>query len=200
LGLSLTGLDHKKLQAQLADVVPPNLRYSLHVNFVAHGREVCRAVRPLCERCEIRNLCAAYRRQEANRVVREPAPTAIDLFCGGGGLWDGFSRAGVQIVGAVDSDAVSVRTYWLNHPGVPEGHIVTSDVTRMRGADLRRLAGGPRVDILLGAPPCQGFSHVGFRSKRARTTYRLAKDHRNLLWKEIVRAARELRPRLVLVE
>src|SRR5262245_20795566 len=70
----------------------------------------------------------------------------------------------------------------------------------MRAADLRRLAGGAQLDILLGAPPCQGFSHVGFRSKRARTTYRLAKDHRNLLWKEIVRAARELRPRLVVME
>src|SRR5262249_34621443 len=50
------------------------------------------------------------------------------------------------------------------------------------------------------AAPGQGPSHGGVRSKRARTTYRLANDHRNLLWKEIVRAARELRPRLVVME
>ena len=44
LGLSLDGLDHKKLQAMLADLVPPTLRYSLHVNLLVHGREVCRAL------------------------------------------------------------------------------------------------------------------------------------------------------------
>ena len=57
-----------------------------------------------------------------------------------------------------------------------------------------------RPDVIVGGPPCQGFSHVGFRSKRARTGYRLADDRRNLLWKEIVKAARELRPRLVVME
>ena len=42
LGLDLDGLDHKQLQAILANLVPPDLRYSLHVNLVCHGREVCR--------------------------------------------------------------------------------------------------------------------------------------------------------------
>jgi len=200
LGLSLAGLDHKKLQVELADLVPPNLRYSLHVNLVAHGREVCRAVRPLCEQCEIRNLCATYRRREGARDVRAPAPTAVDLFCGPGGMSEGFRRAGVRVVGAVDSDPLSVRTYWLNHPEVPDGQVITADITRLKGTDLRRLAGRRRVDIIVGAPPCQGFSHVGFRSKRARTEYRLADDRRNLLWKEVVRASRELRPRLVVME
>ena len=49
LGLSLDGLDHKKLQRELAELMPPNLRYSLHVNLVEHGRAVCRSPRPLCE-------------------------------------------------------------------------------------------------------------------------------------------------------
>lgn len=48
LGLSLAGLDHKKLQTELAGLIPPNLRYSLHVNLVAHGRTVCRAVWLMC--------------------------------------------------------------------------------------------------------------------------------------------------------
>jgi DNA (cytosine-5)-methyltransferase 1 len=56
------------------------------------------------------------------------------------------------------------------------------------------------VDVLLGAPPCQGFSHVGFRSKRSRTGYRLARDRRNFLWKHMVQAALELRARLVVME
>jgi DNA (cytosine-5)-methyltransferase 1 len=199
LGLSLAGLGHKQLQAELADLVPPNLRYSLHVNLVAHGREVCRAVRPLCERCEIRNLCASFRKREAGRVARSGAPTAVDLFCGPGGLSEGFRSAGVRLVAALDRDPVSIRTYWLNHPEVLDNRLVSGDITKLRPGELRRLA-GRRIDVLLGAPPCQGFSAVGFRSKRARTGYRLAADRRNDLWKEMVRAARELQPRLVVME
>jgi DNA (cytosine-5)-methyltransferase 1 len=200
LGLTLVGLDHKKLQARLADLVPPNLRYALHVNLVAHGRAICRAVRPLCGQCEIRNLCATYRRREAARVAHESGPTAIDLFCGSGGLSEGFRRAGVRVVAALDNDPLSIRTYWLNHPEMPEERIRNADITRLRRGELRRLTGRKHVDILLGAPPCQGFSHVGFRSKQTKTGYRLAEDRRNLLWKEIVKAARELRPRLVVME
>jgi endonuclease III len=58
LGLSLEGLDHKQRQRVLADLVPPNLRYSLHVNLVEHGRKVCQALRPRCGECELRNFCA----------------------------------------------------------------------------------------------------------------------------------------------
>jgi len=199
LGLSLAGLDHKKLQAELADLVPPNLRYSLHVNLVAHGREVCRAVRPLCDRCEIRNLCTTYRKREATRITHSAAPTAVDLFCGAGGLSAGFERAGFRVVTAVDSDPVSIRTYWLNHPDVPDNRIVNRDITTLRRGELRRLA-GKSVDVLLGAPPCQGFSHVGFRSKRSRTGYRLDEDRRNFLWKQMMQAALELHPRLVVME
>jgi tetratricopeptide (TPR) repeat protein len=53
LGLSLEGRDHKQLQRDLAELIPPNLRYSLHVNLVMHGRTVCRSIGPLCERCEL---------------------------------------------------------------------------------------------------------------------------------------------------
>jgi DNA (cytosine-5)-methyltransferase 1 len=199
LGLSLAGLDHKRLQAELADLVPPNLRYSLHVNLVMHGREVCRTGRPLCEQCELRNLCAHFRTRTAARVARERGPTAVDLFCGPGGLSEGFHLAGVRVRAALDRDPLSVRTYWLNHPDVRGDRIVSCDITKLKRGELRRLA-GCKVDILLGAPPCQGFSTVGFRSKRARTGYQLAFDRRNDLWKEMVRAARELRPKLVVME
>jgi endonuclease III len=60
LGIDLDGLDHKQLQRVLPDLVPPRLRYSLHVNLVCHGREVCKARRPACSRCEISRSCAWY--------------------------------------------------------------------------------------------------------------------------------------------
>jgi DNA (cytosine-5)-methyltransferase 1 len=199
LGLSLAGLDHKRLQVELADLVPPSLRYSLHVNLLAHGRQVCRAVAPLCAQCEIRNFCAAFRKSEARRAAHGRMPTAVDLFCGAGGLSEGFRSAGFRILAALDRDDVSIRTYWLNHPDMPDSHVLSRDITKLKNGVLRSMV-GRKVDVLLGAPPCQGFSTVGFRSKRARTGYRLEADRRNDLWKEMIRAARELQPQLVVME
>ncbi len=73
LGLSLEGLDHKKLQRELADLMPPNLRRSLHVNLVEHGRAICRGPRPLCEDCELRNLCQHFRSAESARAASRPS-------------------------------------------------------------------------------------------------------------------------------
>jgi DNA (cytosine-5)-methyltransferase 1 len=199
LGLNLDGLNHKQLQAVLADLVPPNLRYALHVNLLAHGRTVCRAARPLCDRCEVRRFCRTFRQAEVARVSPR-APTAVDLFCGAGGLSEGFRRAGFRTLAALDSDPSALRTYWLNHSGVPDHRIVLRDVRDLAPGELRRLVGRQRVDVLLGAPPCQGFSHAGNRSKRRKIDYRVATDERNYLFRHMVRAAVELRPRLVLME
>lgn len=81
LGLNLQGLDHKKLQRVLTDLIPPPLRYSLHVNLIEHGRAVCRAPKPLCERCDLRPFCGYYRQQETVRVTASDNPTVVDLFC-----------------------------------------------------------------------------------------------------------------------
>jgi DNA (cytosine-5)-methyltransferase 1 len=200
IGLKLHGLDHKQLQKVLADLVPPNLRYSLHVNLVAHGRACCKSIGPLCGECQVRNLCSFYRRREALHAKGPGRPTVADLFCGAGGLSEGFKRAGFRVALALDSDPMSLRTYTLNHPEVPESGALLRDVRELRTGDLRRAAGGRGVDVLVAAPPCQGFSHAGFRSKGSRTGYRLSADHRNFLFEYVVMAARELRPKLVLME
>jgi DNA (cytosine-5)-methyltransferase 1 len=200
LGLDLSGLDHKQLQVILADLVPPNLRYSLHVNLVAHGRDVCRSPRPLCDRCELRNLCATYRAAEVQRLEQSDAPTVVDLFSGAGGLSEGFVRAGFRVLLALDQDPLALRTYRLNHPGVPDDRIICRDVRELQPGELRRRLGKRRIDVLAGAPPCQGFSHAGFRSKSTRTGYRLGGDDRNFLFEYMVAAALELRPRLFLME
>ena len=128
LGLSLDGLDHKKLQRELAELMPPNLRYSLHVNLVEHGRAVCRSPRPLCEKCELRNLCRYYRSAESARAMAAEAPTVIDLFAGAGGSSEGFSRAGFKTLAAVEMDEMAARTYRLNHPGVPDERVIVQDI------------------------------------------------------------------------
>ena len=200
LGLTLAGLDHKNLQKELADLAPPTLRYSLHVNLIEHGRAVCRASRPLCDQCEVRNFCSHYRRSEVVRVEVSDAPTAADLFAGAGGLSEGFTQAGFRMLFALDRDAEAMKTYRLNHPQVPDDRVLACDITTVKDGEFRRLAGPRRLDVLVGAPPCQGYSTAGFRSKKTVTGYRPEGDDRNFLFEQMVRAAVELRPRLFLME
>ena len=200
LGLDLSGLDHKKLQVVLDDLVPPNLRYSLHVNMVAHGRRCCRSRAPDCGRCELSKLCAHHRAEESSQATRSKAPTVVDLFCGAGGMSSGFVREGFKVVLALDNDPVALRTYRLNHPSVPDERIVCRDITEMKDGDARALTGGEDIDVLVGAPPCQGFSHVGFRCKRNKTGYRLSGDERNYLFEYLISVVLKLRPKLVLME
>jgi DNA (cytosine-5)-methyltransferase 1 len=200
LGLDLEGLDHKQLQRVLADLAPPNLRYSLHVNLVSHGRDVCLSVHPRCESCELRNLCHTYRKAEVARVEVLDQPTVVDLFCGAGGLSEGFHRAGYRTLAAVDFDAEATKTYRLNRPDVPDHKVLTRDIATVSASELRRMIGRRRLDVMAGAPPCQGFSHAGSRSKVTKTGYRLAADSRNFLYEHMVGLALELKPRLFLME
>lgn len=200
LGLSLQGLDHKKLQVVLADIVPPNLRYSLHVNLIEHGRAICRSVNPLCDRCDLKGFCATYRCNQAARVQSLDWPTAADFFAGAGGISEGFERAGYKIVLALDQDTVAMKTYRLNHPAVPDNRVIAQDIRELKPGHLKRLIGRRRLDVLIGAPPCQGYSTAGFRSKKTVTGYRFEKDERNFLFEDVVDAALELQPRLFLME
>src|SRR5262249_16771946 len=111
-----------------------------------------------------------------------------------------FVRAGFRVLLAIDRDPVALRTYRLNHPGVSDERLLCRDVRDLRRGELRRMLGKRRIDVLAGAPPCQGFSHAGFRSKSTRTGYRLGGDERNFLFEHMVTAALELRPRFFLME
>jgi DNA (cytosine-5)-methyltransferase 1 len=200
IGVSLEGLDHKQLQAKLADLVPPNLRYSLHVNLVAHGRAVCKTASPECSRCDLRPFCRTYRAERIAAVESSAAPSVIDLFSGAGGLSEGFCRAGFWLAGVLDNDDVALKTHRLNHPGLRDDAVLACDVREVTAAKLRRVLCGRKLDVLIGAPPCQGFSMVGFRSKITRTGYRVAKDERNFLFEYFVDLALQLRPKFVLME
>lgn len=76
--------------------------------------------------------------------------TAVDLFCGGGGLSEGFRQAGVDVTHAVDIESGACETYSLNHP---EAEVIEADVLDLEPADLPS-----NVDLLIGSPPCTEFS------------------------------------------
>jgi DNA (cytosine-5)-methyltransferase 1 len=116
-------------------------------------------------------------------VVR-PSLRILDLFAGAGGLSEGFRQAGGFVaVGAVEADRYAAATFTLNHPTVD---LFAGDVSTWLS-----LGSVCRVDVVVGGPPCQGFSNLG--SRRAR-------DPRNSLWRRYVDALVAARPRYFVLE
>lgn len=121
-------------------------------------------------------------------------PTAVDLFCGCGGLTIGLKKAGFRVLGAVDVDPLSVKTYKANHPGVK---LWETDIRELEPAELLEKFGlkEGELDLLAGCPPCQGFSTM-----RTLNGAFIVEDPRNELLLEFQRFVEALRPRAVMME
>lgn len=120
-------------------------------------------------------------------------PTAIDLFCGAGGLTHGLKRAGFRVVGAVDNAPLAVDAYRLNH-GNP---VWSVDIRRLRPAEIAADLGlrPEELDLLAGCPPCQSFSSLRTRRRSVSVP-----DSRNDLIAQFGRFAESLRPKAVMLE
>ena len=121
-------------------------------------------------------------------------PTAVDLFCGVGGLSLGLRQARFRVAAALDISRLATDSYRMNFPRVP---LIRRDIRAVNGPDLlssARLEEG-ELDLLAGCPPCQGFSAL--RTKRRQSA---VDDDRNDLLLEFLRLAEETLPRFVLLE
>ena len=114
----------------------------------------------------------------------------MSLFAGAGGCSLGFSRAGYDVRFATDLDVDAVATYRRNFPGTP---CETADVRELDAEALLARAGvrAGELDILLGGPPCQGFSSAGMKS---------CDDPRNSLVRHYVRLLEGVRPKWFVME
>jgi DNA (cytosine-5)-methyltransferase 1 len=121
--------------------------------------------------------------------TRTKALHVFDLFCGAGGLSEGFRCAGFSVVGGLDIDPDAIATFALNFP---DAEVICGDVRTPRVYE-RAIDLGHRADILIGGPPCQAFSQV-------RNHSRLIDDPRNSLYREFVSILRETCPKAFLVE
>lgn len=124
----------------------------------------------------------------------QAALTAVDLFCGAGGLTQGLRDAGFAVVAAVDNAPLAVEAYRLNHPRV---HVVHRDIRRVDPGSLLRDAGLEHgtLDLLAGCPPCQGFSTMRTRRQSVNVD-----DPRNGLVAQFARFAEALHPRALMME
>ncbi|MER0445960.1 DNA cytosine methyltransferase [Streptomyces sp. Edi4] len=109
--------------------------------------------------------------------------TMIDLFAGCGGMTSGFvSAKGYKPVMAVEWELAAAATYAANFG---EPHMRWGDIAEVPDSDI------PEADLIIGGPPCQGFSNLGTRD---------VDDPRNQLWKEYIRFVRHARPKVFVIE
>lgn len=106
----------------------------------------------------------------------------LDLFCGCGGMSLGFEQAGFNILLGVDLWKDALKTYAFNHK---QSMTLCADMSNLTGDDVKKHIGDKAIDIIIGGPPCQGFSIAGRR---------IIDDERNQLYKGFVRMVEYFKP------
>ena len=115
--------------------------------------------------------------------------TLLDLFCGAGGLSEGFRQAGFSIVAGIDHDPDACATYAHNFP---DAVTISGDLT-VKSIQEQVVDVASGVDVVVGGPPCQAFSQV-------RNHDRHLDDPRNRLYRDFLQLLVILRPRAFVME
>ena len=114
---------------------------------------------------------------------------AIDLFAGCGGLSKGFMDAGYHIIVGVDNDQAALNTFTKNHPGAVA---MNADLSKQETFDkIAEIAGDRSIDVIIGGPPCQGFSLTGPRN---------FDDERNKLYLAVFEMVKQYKPKGFIIE
>lgn len=106
----------------------------------------------------------------------------IDIFSGAGGLSLGAEMAGVKIIHAIEINESAAKSFKRNHQGAK---VHNGDIKEINPQDLKK--GEEPIFVIMGGPPCQGFSLSNTRSRNMQ-------NEKNFLFLEFVRFVRELRP------
>ncbi|MEW6026618.1 MAG: DNA cytosine methyltransferase [Planctomycetota bacterium] len=112
----------------------------------------------------------------------------IDVFCGCGGLSAGFLQAGYKVSLGIDSDEVATKTFKMNHH---YSDAIAADINVISPNEIISRAGTAKIDVVIGGPPCQGFSLSGPRN---------FDDPRNKLYLSFIRLVEKVKPKAFLIE
>lgn len=134
-----------------------------------------------------KRLADLYRK--AQKPKNDNSPKAIALFSGCGGLSLGFAAEGFNLVGHVEIEESANRIYYDNFP---ESKLLGTDICNISNYELNEwISEYGNIDVLIGGPPCQGFSLAGKRDPE---------DIRNQLYKYYVHIVSVLKPKVFVME
>ena len=133
------------------------------------------------------NFAKCELKYSKNRMTKN-SYTVLDLFCGCGGLSLGFEKAGFDVLLGVDIWKDALKTFQFNHH---KSNTLCADMSTLTGEELKSHLGTDNVDVIIGGPPCQGFSIAGKR---------IVDDERNKLYKGFVRMVDYFKPRAFVME
>jgi DNA (cytosine-5)-methyltransferase 1 len=119
------------------------------------------------------------------------AMTYIDLFSGSGGFSLGFDNKGFQNIFSIDIEPSFCETYKYNFPN---HKLIEKDICQLSDTEIKYLKEVKDVDVVIGGPPCQGFSIAGNIGRK------FIDDPRNKLFKEFVRVVKVVKPKFFVME
>jgi DNA (cytosine-5)-methyltransferase 1 len=114
--------------------------------------------------------------------------TVLDLFSGCGGLSLGFEKAGYNIILGIDNWNRSLETFEANHR---KASVLCADISNLALSDIKKEYLNNGVDVIIGGPPCQGFSISGKRN---------VNDPRNKLYQSFVSFVEYFQPKAFILE
>lgn len=139
--------------------------------------------------------------------------TVIDLFCGCGGISRGFDRTGrFTIEAGVELEPHPMRAFEANHRNAADNPpvVYTGDIRSLIGPEATvsfkewsaptNLQEPGKLDVLVGGPPCQGFSRNGVRQYLDAGFKRFYDDPRNHLYRAYLNVVEALRPKVLMIE
>lgn len=116
----------------------------------------------------------------------------LDLFCGAGGLSEGFKMENFNLVGSIEIVKHAFNTFKFNNSTNSNKHFILGDITEKSiRSKLLSLKDQMDIGIIVGGPPCQGFSTAGCRNPN---------DERNQLFKYFVEFVDKLNPEFFVME
>tara|TARA_B110000259_G_scaffold187914_1_gene243983 strand:+ start:2723 stop:3523 length:801 start_codon:yes stop_codon:yes gene_type:complete len=110
----------------------------------------------------------------------------MDLFCGCGGLSMGFEHAGFDIVLGIDSWKEALKTFKYNHKN---SEALCADLSILKPHKIKQ--NFKKIDVIIGGPPCQGFSISGKRNPN---------DPRNKMYRSFLSFVEYFKPKAFVME
>lgn len=168
-------------------------QYNIDINFrkkVNMLSSICNTKNKNCSLCPIKKYCTTYIKQEIEKN-KNTKLKFIDLFCGSGGLSLGFSQVGFVPYLANDIQECCIDTYSHNHPEVPRENIILGNIESVVDK-INQMTNETEIDVVVGGPPCQGFSMANRQ--------RLIDDPRNKLYKYYIKIIGKVKPKFFVME